>query len=164
MPTQLSLRFEEVPISCPAQQRYHSIAPCLAGQSSPAEQAAVLNISYNTVTRWLRRFREQRLDEQDEPRNNEGRQTEEPDEDIPVRPRGREQHRKREERDTRAEQAAQHHELAASTASTVHRGLRARTRCDPACVLRANAQVQLRAPSRPAGESRLCEVARLRTT
>ena len=39
MPTQLALCFDEVPMSCPAQQRYHAIAPCLAGRGAPAEIA-----------------------------------------------------------------------------------------------------------------------------
>ena len=59
MPVQLTLRFDAVPVSCPVQERYHAIAPCLAGQSSPAEQARALDISYSTITRWLRQFREQ---------------------------------------------------------------------------------------------------------
>lgn len=59
MPTQLHLRFADVLLTCEAQRRYHSIAPVLAGQSSPAQQAAVLNLSYQTVCRWLRQFREQ---------------------------------------------------------------------------------------------------------
>jgi hypothetical protein len=58
MPHQLALRFDEVPITCPTQERYHSIAPILAGKSSPAEQAEILNLGYSTVTRWLRQFRE----------------------------------------------------------------------------------------------------------
>jgi len=44
MPTQLALRFDEVPLSCKVQERYHAIAPCLAEQSSPAERARHLNI------------------------------------------------------------------------------------------------------------------------
>src|SRR5262245_66019640 len=59
MPTQLALRFDEVPATCPAQERYHSIAPILAGKSSPAEQAELLNLGYSMVTRWLRQFREE---------------------------------------------------------------------------------------------------------
>jgi Homeodomain-like domain len=58
MSAQLSLRFEEVPVSCPTQERYHAIAPCLAGKASPGEQAEVLHLSYSTVSRWLRQFRE----------------------------------------------------------------------------------------------------------
>lgn len=57
MPTQLALRFEDVPVTCPVQARYHSIAPCLAGIKSPAEQARELNLGYSTITRWLREFR-----------------------------------------------------------------------------------------------------------
>jgi len=59
MPHQLALRFDEVPLTCPTQERYHSIAPILAGKSSPAEQAELLNLGYSTVTRWLRQFREE---------------------------------------------------------------------------------------------------------
>jgi transposase-like protein len=59
MSIQLALRFDEVPITCETQQRYHSISPCLAGISTPAEQAQALNVGYSTVTRWLREFREQ---------------------------------------------------------------------------------------------------------
>jgi transposase len=58
MPTQLALSFDAVPVTCPVQQRYHSIAPCLAGVSTPAEQAETLNVSYSTITRWLREFKE----------------------------------------------------------------------------------------------------------
>jgi transposase len=57
MPTQLALKFDEVPITCPAQARYHAIAPCLAGVATPAEQARALNLGYSTVTHWLREFR-----------------------------------------------------------------------------------------------------------
>jgi hypothetical protein len=46
MPTQLALRFDEVPVSCPAQDRYHSIAPILAGKVSPIEQAKNLNLTH----------------------------------------------------------------------------------------------------------------------
>jgi hypothetical protein len=53
MPTQLTLAFDVVPITREAQQRYHSIAPCLAGVSAPAEQAQALNLGYSTITRWL---------------------------------------------------------------------------------------------------------------
>jgi transposase len=58
VPIQLSLRFADVPMSCPVQERYHAIAPCLAGQLAPARQAAILNVSYATITRWIREFRE----------------------------------------------------------------------------------------------------------
>src|SRR5262249_13021807 len=57
MPTQLALRFDEVPLTCSTQERYHTIAPVLAGNCSPAEQAELLNLGYSTVTRWLRQFR-----------------------------------------------------------------------------------------------------------
>src|SRR5262245_18517820 len=59
MPVQLALCFDEVPITCPAQERYHAIAPCLAGKVAPAEQARQLNLSYSTVARWLRELRVQ---------------------------------------------------------------------------------------------------------
>ena len=59
MPTQLALAFEAVPVSCEVQRRYHSIAPCLAGVSTPTEQSQALNLGYSTITRWLREFREQ---------------------------------------------------------------------------------------------------------
>src|SRR5262245_34470762 len=58
MPTQLALSFDAVPVTCEVQQRYHSIAPCLAGISTLAEQAQALNLGYSTVTRWLREFRD----------------------------------------------------------------------------------------------------------
>jgi transposase len=58
VPTQLALKFDDVPVTCPTQERYHSIAPCLAGIATPAERAASLNIGYSTITRWLREFRE----------------------------------------------------------------------------------------------------------
>jgi hypothetical protein len=51
MPTQLALAFEAVPITCEIQKRYHSITPCLAGISTPAEQAQALNLGYSTITR-----------------------------------------------------------------------------------------------------------------
>ena len=53
MSAQLALSFDVVPITCEVQQRYHSIAPCLAGVSTPAEQAQALNLGYSTITRWL---------------------------------------------------------------------------------------------------------------
>jgi transposase/transposase InsO family protein len=59
MPAQLALSFEEVPVTCDVQQRYHSIAPCLADKRSAEEQAEALGLSYSTVSRWLRRFREE---------------------------------------------------------------------------------------------------------
>ncbi len=49
MPIQLALSFDAVPGACEVQQRYHSIAPCLAGISTPAEQAQALNLGYSTV-------------------------------------------------------------------------------------------------------------------
>lgn len=61
MSAQLALRFDEVPVTCPAQARYHEIAPILAGKCSPAAQAESLNVGYSTVTRWLREFREKGL-------------------------------------------------------------------------------------------------------
>lgn len=61
MPTQLALQFDDVPITCPAQERYHAIAPCLAGVATPTEQARALNLGYSTVTHWLREFREDGL-------------------------------------------------------------------------------------------------------
>jgi transposase len=57
MPTQLALRFEEVPVTDSTQARYHAVAPCLAGKLSAADQAHALNLSYSTVARWLRQFR-----------------------------------------------------------------------------------------------------------
>jgi transposase/transposase InsO family protein len=61
MPTQLALKFDEVPITCPAQARYHAIAPCLVGVRSPTEVAVAQNLGYSTVTRWLRDFRAEGL-------------------------------------------------------------------------------------------------------
>lgn len=61
MPTQLALKFDDVPLTCPAQERYHAIAPCLAGVATPAQQAQALNLGYSTVTHWLREFREHGL-------------------------------------------------------------------------------------------------------
>jgi transposase len=58
MPTQLLLRFSDVPVTCEVQDRYHSIAPVLAGQASPTQQARLLNLSYKTICRWLQEFRE----------------------------------------------------------------------------------------------------------
>jgi hypothetical protein len=49
MPTQLAMAFDVVPVTCPVQQRYHSIVPCVAGISTPVEQAQALNIGYPTV-------------------------------------------------------------------------------------------------------------------
>jgi Homeodomain-like domain len=61
MPTQIALRFDEVPITCPAQKRYHIIEPCLAGRCAPVDIARQLDISYATVTRWLCEFRDKGL-------------------------------------------------------------------------------------------------------
>lgn len=58
MPAQLALQFDDVPLTCPTQERYHAIAPCLAGATTPTEQAQRLNLGYSTITRWLREFRE----------------------------------------------------------------------------------------------------------
>lgn len=58
MSIQSMLPFEEVPITCPTQAKYHAIAPCLARQIEPKQQAKLLNLSYSTVSRWLRQFRE----------------------------------------------------------------------------------------------------------
>jgi transposase len=58
VPTQLALKFDDVPITCPVQEKYHAIAPCLAGTQTPEDQAQALNIGYSTITRWLREFRE----------------------------------------------------------------------------------------------------------
>ena len=59
MPVQLSLPFEDVPVTCSVQSRYHAIAPCLAGTVAPRRQAELLNFSYSTVSRWLKQFREE---------------------------------------------------------------------------------------------------------
>lgn len=59
MSIQPMLPFEDVPITCPTQAKYHSIAPCLAGQVEPKQQAKLLNLSYSTVSRWLKQFREE---------------------------------------------------------------------------------------------------------
>lgn len=58
MPTQLALAFDSMPVTCPVQKRYHSIAPCLAGTQTPEAQARAVTIGYSTITRWLREFRE----------------------------------------------------------------------------------------------------------
>jgi transposase len=57
VPTQLALKFDDVPVTCSTQERYYAIAPCLVGIATPTEQAASLNIGYSTITRWLREFR-----------------------------------------------------------------------------------------------------------
>lgn len=61
MPEQLRLSFDDVPLTCQAQRRYHAIAPCLAGKRTASEQAKTLDLSYGTVHRWLRQFREEGL-------------------------------------------------------------------------------------------------------
>lgn len=53
------LPFEEVPVTCPIQAKYHAIAPCLAGRIEPKQQAKLLNLSYSTVSKWLKQFREE---------------------------------------------------------------------------------------------------------
>jgi transposase len=53
------LPFEDVPITCPTPAKYHAIALCLAEQVEPKEQAKQLNLSYSTVSRWLKQFREE---------------------------------------------------------------------------------------------------------
>jgi transposase len=58
MSVQMMLPFEEVPVTCPTQAKYHAIAPCLAGQVEPKQQAKLLNLSYSTVSKWLKQFRE----------------------------------------------------------------------------------------------------------
>jgi transposase len=55
---QLPLTFDEVPLSCQIQKRYHAIAPVLARRATPYDQAAELNLSYQKITRWLRQFRD----------------------------------------------------------------------------------------------------------
>ena len=55
----LTDRFSEVPVSCEAHERYHTIALFLAGKLSAAEQAQALSLSYSTVARRLRQFRNQ---------------------------------------------------------------------------------------------------------
>lgn len=57
MPKQLALRFDEVPVTDQTQARYHSIAPCLAGRLTVSQQAAALDLSYRTISRWLQQFR-----------------------------------------------------------------------------------------------------------
>lgn len=59
MVVQPLLPFEDVPIIDPTQARYHAIAPCLAGKVQPRQQATLLNLSYSTVSRWLKQFREE---------------------------------------------------------------------------------------------------------
>jgi transposase len=59
VPKQLRLSFDDVPLTCQAQRRYHAIAPVLAGRRTAPEQARTLDLSYATVHRWLRRFRDE---------------------------------------------------------------------------------------------------------
>lgn len=59
MSVQLRLPFEDIPVTCDVQARYHAIAPCLAGKAQPRQQAQLLNLSYSTVSRWLKQFREE---------------------------------------------------------------------------------------------------------
>ncbi len=56
MTIQPMLPFADVPVTCQTQARYHAIAPCLA---EPKQQAKLLSLSYSTVSRWLRQFREE---------------------------------------------------------------------------------------------------------
>jgi transposase len=58
MSIQPLLPFADVPITCEVQARYHAIAPCLAEKVEPKQQAKLLNLSYSTVSRWLKQFRE----------------------------------------------------------------------------------------------------------
>lgn len=58
MAIQPMLPFADVNITCPIQAKYHAIAPCLAGQIEPKHQAKLLNLSYSTVSKWLKQFRE----------------------------------------------------------------------------------------------------------
>ena len=58
MSVQPLLPFEDVPVTCEVQARYHAIAPCLAEKVEPRQQARLLNLSYSTVSRWLKQFRE----------------------------------------------------------------------------------------------------------
>jgi transposase len=59
MSIQPLLPFADVPVTCEVQARYHAIAPCLAGAVEPKLQAKLLNLSYSTVSRWLKQFREE---------------------------------------------------------------------------------------------------------
>lgn len=58
MSIQPLLPFADVPVTCEVQARYHAIAPCLAEKVEPKQQAKLLNLSYSTVSRWLKQFRE----------------------------------------------------------------------------------------------------------
>ncbi len=59
MSIQLRLPFEYVPVTCPTQAKYHAIAPYLTEQIEPRQQAKLLNLSYSTVSKWLKQFREE---------------------------------------------------------------------------------------------------------
>lgn len=61
MSIQPLLPFDDVPVTCDVQARYHAIAPCLAEKIAPRQQAKLLNLSYSTVSRWLKQFREEGL-------------------------------------------------------------------------------------------------------
>ncbi|MBK7993810.1 MAG: helix-turn-helix domain-containing protein [Blastocatellia bacterium] len=56
---QLKLSFDEVPISCSEQEKYHAIAPILAGKVTIKEQAQNLNQFYTTLRQWLEKFRKE---------------------------------------------------------------------------------------------------------
>jgi transposase/transposase InsO family protein len=58
LPTQLQLSFDDVPLSCPTQEKYHAIAPVLAGKIAPLELSRRLTIPYSTIMRWLQQFRQ----------------------------------------------------------------------------------------------------------
>jgi len=57
MSVQPLLPFADVPVTCRTQARYYTIAPCLAGKIEPRQQAVLLNLSYSTVSQWLKKFR-----------------------------------------------------------------------------------------------------------
>jgi transposase len=59
MMKQSKLTFDEVPISCSAQSKYHAIAPCLAGKSSLQKQAQALDLAFSTLRQWLEKFRKE---------------------------------------------------------------------------------------------------------
>jgi hypothetical protein len=52
MPTQPALKFDAVPITCPVQEKYHAIMPCLAGTQTPEAQAQTRKVNYSIITRW----------------------------------------------------------------------------------------------------------------
>ncbi len=62
MAEQLKLPFYEVEISCPVQEKYQAIAPILAGQKTPQQQAETLNLGYSTIMKWLKEFREKGME------------------------------------------------------------------------------------------------------